>query len=365
MHTFFFFGSLRHLPLLEIVLGRPVETRDIAQDCLLNSEVRWAGDDPFPLIVQGQGTGTAGIRIDGISDDEAARLDFFEGDDEYDIAELNLESGHVAKCYVPGRKLGAPGQIWLFEDWRETYADFLCLAAADYMSLYGTMPEAEADARWPAIQKRAWSGALALRNQTASSGDVQVADRRRAYSKFFALDEIDLIHSRFDGGRTDLMSRAVFVGMDAAILLPYDPVRDRVLLIEQFRAGPLGRGDPNPWVIEPIAGHVDPGEDPKDAARREAREEAGVELRDVIPMATCYPSPGASTEFYHIFVGLTDLPDDVIGVHGVAAEDEDIRSLIMEFDDFLQWMDDGHCRTAPLLSAGYWLARHRGRFAVS
>lgn len=360
MLDFFFFGSLRHIPLLEIVLGRDVAGSDVHADCLANAEIRWAGADPFPLILRGQGDGAPGVRVANISADEAARLDFFEGDDEYDLAQVTLASGHSAQCYVAGPKLGSAGPLWSFEDWRNDWAEFSCLAAQEYMALFGQMPEARADAMWPAIQKRAWSRLQAAKSDAAARA-YTVLDQRRPYQGFFALDELDVTHTKFDGTISDPMSRAVFVGMDAAFVLPYDPMRDCVLLVEQFRCGPLARGAGQCWQMEPVAGLIDPGETPKQTARRECVEEAAVTLQDLHPVGEYYPSPGASTEYFHIFIGIADLPDSVVGVHGLASEGEDIRTHILFFDAFMDMLDTGKGGNASLAVAGYWLARHRDR----
>ena len=84
---------------------------------------------------------------------------------------------------------------------------------------------------------------------------------------------------------------------DAVCVLPYDPQRDRVVLIEQFRVGALGKVD-NPWLIELVAGLIDKDESPDEVARREAVEEAGLELADLWPVTRYFPSPGAATSAY-------------------------------------------------------------------
>lgn len=95
----------------------------------------------------------------------------------------------------------------------------------------------------------------------------------------------------------DELSRELFVRHDAVCVLPYDPQRDRVVLIEQFRVGALGKVD-NPWLIELVAGLIDKDEAPDEVARREAVEEAGLELADLWPVTRYFPSPGAATSAY-------------------------------------------------------------------
>ncbi|MEM6579286.1 MAG: glutamine-hydrolyzing GMP synthase [Pseudomonadota bacterium] len=89
---------------------------------------------------------------------------------------------------------------------------------------------------------------------------MQVASCEATHEGYFLTRHYALRHTLFDGGQSAEVQREVFVATDAAIVLLYDPKRDRVLLVEQFRMGPFGRGDPSPWVLEPVAGRVDAGE---------------------------------------------------------------------------------------------------------
>jgi ADP-ribose pyrophosphatase len=132
-------------------------------------------------------------------------------------------------------------------------------------------------------------------------------------------------------------------------------------LIEQIRMGPLVRGDNSVWQLEPIAGGIDPGETPEDAARREAHEEAGLTLGHLEKIAEVYASPGNATEFFYVYLGLADLPDTVTGTGGLHSEHEDIRSHIMPFEVFIDLVDTFGATNAPLVMAANWLARHRDR----
>ena len=217
---------------------------------------------------------------------------------------------------------------------------------------------------FPMIRRRAHQQVLAetsAHDPLALDGKIEITGRDRVYAKFFALDEISLRHETFDGAMSEENDRAVFVSADAALVLPYDPARDRVLLVEQIRMGPLARGDHTCWQLEPIAGHIDPGETPQAAARREALEEAGITLGALEPVGNVYASPGNATEFFHIFVGFADLPDHIIGTGGLASEGEDIRSHLMSFDDLMALADAQALANAPLVASAYWLARHRER----
>lgn len=198
----------------------------------------------------------------------------------------------------------------------------------------------------------------ALREGT---GEVTITARSQAHAGFFGLEVLGLTHRRFDGTMSPPIRREVFVSGDAVTVLPYDPVRDQVLLVEQFRAGPLGRGDPLPWQLEAIAGRIDPGESPEDCARREAVEEAGLVLGELEKVAAYYPSPGAMTEFIYSYVALCDLPDGCAGIFGQAEEAEDIRGQLVPFNRLMAAVVDGEVGNAPLILTALWLQRERAR----
>jgi nudix-type nucleoside diphosphatase (YffH/AdpP family) len=161
------------------------------------------------------------------------------------------------------------------------------------------------------------------------------------------------------------MRREVFVATDAALVLPYDPVTDRVLLVEQFRMGPYGRGDTRPWMLEPVAGRMDAGETPEQTARRECLEEAGLELRALEMISSHYCTPGYSTEYFHLFLGLCDLPAETVGQGGLASEQEDIRTHIIGYDRAMALVASGEANNGPLILGLLWLERERARLRAS
>jgi len=218
-----------------------------------------------------------------------------------------------------------------------------------------------ADSRLRAGMGRPMGQGTSLRRRGRGLDAVNVHAKAYPYSDFFAVEDLNLSHTRFDGSTSDTMDRAAFVSADAVTVLPYDPIRQRVMLVEQFRIAPFVRGDTQPWLLEPIAGRVDAGETEVTTARREAMEEAGIALRDLHLVSGYYPSPGALTEYVTSYVGIADLPDDVVGVGGLATEQEDIASLILSFDELMSLADQGALDTGPLMVSALWLARHKDR----
>ncbi len=262
-----------------------------------------------------------------------------------------------------GARAGTP---WDEALWRDRWAGVLTATAGDVMALFGQHPAKQMRARYAQMLVRGASrlrakGAPTELRRRAGPGDVQVTGFRQPYAQFFAVEEYDLRFRRFDGTMSDPVTRAVFVSGDAVTVLPYDPRRDRVLLIEQFRVAPLARGDDQPWLLEAVAGRVDPDETPEQAARREAVEEAGLELTRLLPVAAYYPTPGAKAEFLYSYIGLADLPDRPQGTFGVAEEAEDIHTHLIGFDRLMALVHSGEVANAPLLLSALWLARERGR----
>lgn len=364
MTDLFFYGTLCHLPLLETVLGRAVTPRAAL---LPDHAVFWARDQPFPLIVASPGAAASGLFLPGLSEDDVARLDFYEGGFAYHTRDMALATGETARVYFPDPGHWEPGAPWDLADWARSRGAVVVETARDFMALYGRKPAAEVLPRYPMMLVR---GASRLRagaptpsdlRRAASPGDIRVQDRREPYAHFFAVEEYDLSFRRFDGTWSAPVNRAAFVSGDAATVLPYDPVRDRVLVVEQFRTGPFARGDANPWLVEAIAGRVDPFETPQDCARREAVEEAGVTLHDLIEVARYYPSPGAKTEFLYSYVALCDLPDTGPRLGGMADEAEDIRAHVISFDRLMDLIRAPEGGNGPLILTAMWLAAHRDR----
>ncbi|MBZ9557464.1 MULTISPECIES: NUDIX domain-containing protein [Modicisalibacter] len=189
------------------------------------------------------------------------------------------------------------------------------------------------------------------------SADVERIETRPLYQGFFRLERRELRHRLFDGGWSDVITREVHVRHDAVGVLLYDIERDAVVLVEQMRAGALE--DPvSPWKLEPVAGLVEAGEVPADVARREAVEEAGCHIDELIELYRYYPSPGACDERVTLFCGLVD-STGLGGVHGLAEEGEDILVHVLPFARAWELLEAGRLDNAMCLIALLWLVRER------
>lgn len=188
---------------------------------------------------------------------------------------------------------------------------------------------------------------------------VQDLSRSLPYARYFDVEDLTLRHPRFDGGMSPPIDRTVMRSADAVTVLPYDPKLDQVVLVEQFRPAAYVRGDSCPWVLEPVAGRCDGDEPVEEVARREMIEEAGLTLLSLKNIASYYPSPGCLSEYLYSFVGIVDLSQAETGVHGVAGEDEDIQTHILDFDAAMALVTSGEADNGPLLLSLFWLAANR------
>ena len=189
--------------------------------------------------------------------------------------------------------------------------------------------------------------------------DLDILGRETPFRGFFRIERIRLRHRRFAGGWSGEIVREMLDHAPTVAVLPYDPVRDSVVLIEQLRAGPLARGA-EPWLLEIVAGFIEPGETPEDVARREAAEEAGLSPTDLEPIARYYPSPGASSELLTLFCARVDAIG-AGGIHGHPDDGEDIRATALPYAAARAALRDGAIESSPAIIALQWLALNRRR----
>lgn len=189
--------------------------------------------------------------------------------------------------------------------------------------------------------------------------DVHIDRHELVYRGYGRVHEFDLRHRRHQGDWSGTLRREIYDSGDAVVVLPYDPQRDTVVLVEQFRAAPLVAGG-RPWLIECIAGRIDKEATPEQIARLEAREEAGCELAALEPIGRLYASPGIFSEVVHYFCGRAET-EGLGGVHGLDAEHEDIRVHIVPFDEAMAALADGRIEVATACLALQWLTLNRER----
>lgn len=173
------------------------------------------------------------------------------------------------------------------------------------------------------------------------------------FKKYFQLEEYAVSHDLYAGGESAVFTREVFERGSVVTVLPYDPIRRKVVLIEQFRIGAID-DEKSPWIWESVAGVIDAGETADAVAIRESHEEAGCEIRQLHKVYEYYVSPGGTTEKCTLYCGRID-SDGVGGIHGLADENEDIRVEVVDVEEAYRWLDEGMIRSSATIIALQWL----------
>ncbi|MEQ9946906.1 ADP-ribose diphosphatase [Pectobacterium aroidearum] len=191
---------------------------------------------------------------------------------------------------------------------------------------------------------------------TFTKDDVEIIARETLYDGFFSLELYRFRHRLFNGGMSGEVSREILERGHAVVLLPYDPVRDEVVLIEQIRIAAYDTSA-SPWLFELVAGMIEPGESHEEVARREAQEEAGLRVGRCRPIINYLASPGGTSERLAVMVGEVDTRT-AKGIHGLADENEDIRVHVVSREQSYQWVEEGIVDNAASVIALQWLALH-------
>ena len=191
---------------------------------------------------------------------------------------------------------------------------------------------------------------------TFAKNDVEIIARETLYSGFFSMELYRFRHRLFNGEMSGEIKREIFERGHAAVLLPYDPVRDEVVLVEQVRIAAYETSE-TPWLLEMVAGMIEEGESVEDVARREALEEAGLVVGRTKPVLSYLASPGGTTERSSIMVGEVDATT-AEGIHGLADENEDIRVHVVSREQAYQWVEEGKIDNAASVIALQWLQLH-------
>jgi ADP-ribose pyrophosphatase len=187
--------------------------------------------------------------------------------------------------------------------------------------------------------------------------DIELISDEWVFKGYFGVRRIELRHKLFKGGWSSPVKREIFERGDAVAVLPYDPVADELVLIEQFRPGAMRAGD-TPWMLELIAGVVEPGEGDEQVAHREAFEEAQCTLSELELIATFYPSAGACSEQIRGFIGRVEVAPQS-GVFGLESENEDIKLHRLPFPAVMDLLRSNQINNGHTLIALQWLALNR------
>ena len=190
--------------------------------------------------------------------------------------------------------------------------------------------------------------------------EFKVIQKEAMYQGFFSLNRYQIQHTLFAGGWSEVLTRELFQRGNCVAVLLYDPDTDKLVIIEQFRMGPMAQPEvqERAWLLEIVAGAIEPGETAEEVAYRESEEEAGCVVKEMHLINEFYTSPGGASERISLFYGRVNA-GDVGGIHGLDHEHEDILVSTVSFADAYAMIEDGRIESAIPIIAIQWLALNK------
>lgn len=189
-----------------------------------------------------------------------------------------------------------------------------------------------------------------------------LVNKKIVFQGYHHIELLEFSFDKFTGGQSRVINREVFSRKPCVGIIPYDPKRKEIILIEQIRPGPISNKQSNPWLLEIVAGIIDDNEDPNTSALREAKEEANCNITQLIPIYEYYVSPGCSNETITIYCGITDTSNSG-GIHGLSDEDEDIKVYVVKLEEAVNLLASGKIINAATIIAIQWLAINHHKFS--
>ena len=180
----------------------------------------------------------------------------------------------------------------------------------------------------------------------------KIINKKKIYSGFFKMNEITLKYKKFDNSWSKNIKRELFGGAQVSAVLPFDPVKKEIILIQQFRPGTISKNFNN-YLEEIVAGIIDPGEDPLTTAKRECYEETGCKVKKLTPIQGYFPAPGSSESFYHLFLGEVETFKGE-RIMGLKSENEDILVKSYKIKDVKKKLQNGEILNGLSLIALQW-----------
>ena len=180
----------------------------------------------------------------------------------------------------------------------------------------------------------------------------KIINKINLHSGFYKMNKYEIMYQKHDGTWTDNLEREIFGGANVSALLPYDPIKDEIILLQQFRTGVISRYD-DELLYEIVAGMIDENETPEESAKRECIEETGCIVKKIIPIQNYFPAPGSSESFYHVFLGEIDSIDGK-KIMGLKSENEDILVKSFKINDVKKMLDEKKIKNSLTLVALQW-----------
>lgn len=184
----------------------------------------------------------------------------------------------------------------------------------------------------------------------------KIISKKRLYKGFLSIEEYVISHDLYAGGQSGEVIRQLMERGHAVAVLLFDPVKDKLVMIEQFRIGAKDDAE-SPWLLELVAGMIEDGEKPEQVVKRECLEEAGVEIQHVRELFTFYSSPGGCSEKVTLYYAEVD-SETATGIHGLESENEDIKVTVIDYLQAIKMLEEGKINSATPILALQWLQLH-------
>ena len=186
--------------------------------------------------------------------------------------------------------------------------------------------------------------------------DWKIITKKQVFKGFLSIDEYQLTHDLYAGGQSEIITRQLLERGHAVAVLLFDPQNDKLVLIEQFRIGAKDDAT-SAWLIELVAGMMEEGESALDVVVRECKEEAGVDIKNIRKIFSYYSSPGGCSEEIILYYAEVD-SSAAGGIHGLDVEHEDIKVIVMPYEEAMDYVQQGRINSATPLIALQWLQQH-------
>ena len=180
----------------------------------------------------------------------------------------------------------------------------------------------------------------------------KILKKKNLYNGFFKMNEVTLKYKKYDGSWTNKIKRELFGGAKVSAVLPYDPIKNEIVLIQQFRPGTISKNDNN-YLDEIVAGIIDPGETPEETAIRECYEETGCKIKKLTPIQGYFPAPGSSESYYYLYLGEIKAISET-RIMGLESENEDIFVKSYKINEVKSKMNEGKILNGLTLIALQW-----------
>ena len=180
----------------------------------------------------------------------------------------------------------------------------------------------------------------------------KIINKKNIYDGFFKMHEVTLKYQKYDGSWTNNIKRELFGGVQVSAVLPYDPIKKEIVLIQQFRPGTISKNFNN-FLYEIVAGIIDKGESPETTAKRECIEETGCKIKSILPIQGYFPAPGSSESYYHLFLGEVEAFEGSRTM-GLENENEDILVKCYNFNKVKEMLQNKEIVNGITLIALQW-----------